>query len=295
MSNSLFGEEDPWENGWATDYNQRDRDITIGGGFGIGSSLLGASQLADPEPKREDFLLKILDAPSSFHEIYSKVGGTEALPEATKQLIDSLERANVFTDFQASRIFDEIGEHKLGDTKDENEFYKVLGLISLELQEPGSGNYRTLQFRAQDLPEFPPSVLKTMLSGDEVLDPLSAGLAATSLQGDDDNWNKPGKEIPGLIESLPNLLASAEGTPKKLGSKPEELDELQVMNYTNDIKNRFSPLIKSDDAIKIKEIPEKEGVLFKHINYVITHELSTGMYAPSGAKKVIRRYSDFVW
>ena len=72
------------------------------------------------------------------------------------------------------------------------------------------------------------------------------------------------------------------------------VDSEYIEKYINDLKDQFKPLFLGVDLIKIKEVPEKEGILFKHINYIITHNLKIGG-SSSGTKKVIRRYSDFVW
>lgn len=45
-------------------------------------------------------------------------------------------------------------------------------------------------------------------------------------------------------------------------------------------------MILDDTPVKIKEVPEKEGLLFKHINYIITHNLVLGKGGLSGHKKL---------
>lgn len=103
----------------------------------------------------------------------------------------------------------------------------------------------------------------------------------------------------------------------------EEQDEDNEINEdelfrTADVKvwsdeqiRHFNPLsIKNSVdgiAIKVREIPEKEGLVFKHINYLISHTLKFGkeyniprntskdISTQDSETKVIRRYSDFVW
>lgn len=98
---------------------------------------------------------------------------------------------------------------------------------------------------------------------------------------------------------------------------PEEEDTYQVGGnsvWAEDAIARFSPLSyhNSDDKtiVNVKEIPEKEGLVFKHINYLVSHNLrfsqeyyreanensKVKQQAPrNGETKVIRRYSDFDW
>jgi hypothetical protein len=71
---------------------------------------------------------------------------------------------------------------------------------------------------------------------------------------------------------------------------------------------KFNPLSlkNSKDGlfVRVREIPEKEGLVFKHINYLISHsikfaeetETTTAKTIPNNSEtKVIRRYSDFSW
>lgn len=77
----------------------------------------------------------------------------------------------------------------------------------------------------------------------------------------------------------------------------DTVDERYIEKYVNDIRDKFKPLIEDRlELVTIKEMPEKEGILFKHINYIVTHNLHLGRGTSShGQKKVVRRYSDFVW
>ncbi|KGR05503.1 sorting nexin MVP1, partial [Candida albicans P78048] len=87
---------------------------------------------------------------------------------------------------------------------------------------------------------------------------------------------------------------SGGGSGSGSGTIAPNVDSSYIEKYINDIKDQFKPLFSGIDLIKIKEVPEKEGIIFKHINYMITHDLKIGGTS-SGTKKVIRRYSDFVW
>ncbi|GME98066.1 unnamed protein product [[Candida] boidinii] len=81
--------------------------------------------------------------------------------------------------------------------------------------------------------------------------------------------------------------------------------EPEISAWTEELTHSFNPLSyhNSDDKIivTVKEIPEKEGLVFKHINYLISHNIkfSSEYIQQEGQKgntiKVIRRYSDFAW
>lgn len=51
--------------------------------------------------------------------------------------------------------------------------------------------------------------------------------------------------------------------------------------------------------IRVKEIPEKQGLVFKHINYLISHNIKfvgdAAVQKDQGDVKITRRYSDFHW
>lgn len=68
--------------------------------------------------------------------------------------------------------------------------------------------------------------------------------------------------------------------------------------YNNDDQSNdiFSSLdnynLMTPDLVKVTEIPEKEGLFMKHVNYLIKHDYNFGV---NTIKKVVRRYSDFIW
>ncbi|SGZ55365.1 CIC11C00000004481 [Sungouiella intermedia] len=145
------------------------------------------------------------------------------------------------------------------------------------------------------LPPLPPASVELLLldspSVPEPVDQLTSQLANTSISDDhDDREEDWGAD--GLLADHSALLIDPDTT------SPESLhvnDYPYLSKYVGDIRDQFKPLVGLNNAIKIKEVPEKEGLLFKHINYAISHDLHLGMHGPSGIKKVIRRYSDFVW
>ncbi|GMG20194.1 unnamed protein product [Ambrosiozyma monospora] len=101
---------------------------------------------------------------------------------------------------------------------------------------------------------------------------------------------------------------------EQVGYSDDEEDEEEDDNvrpaetsiWSDEMVAGFNPLSyhNSDDKIliRVKEIPEKEGLVFKHINYLISHNLkfpseyySDNNKQTNGETKIIRRYSDFAW
>lgn len=69
--------------------------------------------------------------------------------------------------------------------------------------------------------------------------------------------------------------------------------------WSEAVRKTYSAI--TPDVIFISELPEKEGLLFKHTNYLIEHHVPLELDSTNsessvpGERKVIRRYSDFVW
>lgn len=57
------------------------------------------------------------------------------------------------------------------------------------------------------------------------------------------------------------------------------------------IRRLFNPLLPPE--VVVKEIPEKEGLVFRHINYMLVSSIEVD--GDTSTKRVARRYSDFVW
>ena len=91
-------------------------------------------------------------------------------------------------------------------------------------------------------------------------------------------------------------------------------DSVHLKIWTDDEVKKFNPLTlkNSNDGliVRVREIPEKEGLVFKHINYLISHTIkyseeyvqndsnnnnNNNSSSNNGETKVIRRYSDFAW
>ncbi|CAI4035483.1 hypothetical protein SMKI_13G1320 [Saccharomyces mikatae IFO 1815] len=72
-----------------------------------------------------------------------------------------------------------------------------------------------------------------------------------------------------------------------------EETETDIYDWSNNIRRTYRPL--AADIITIEEIPEREGLLFKHANYLVKHLIALPGTSPSEDRTVIRRYSDFLW
>ena len=68
-------------------------------------------------------------------------------------------------------------------------------------------------------------------------------------------------------------------------------DELHI--WTESVRKTYFPL--SEDIVTVEEIPEREGLVFKHTNYLVKHLIPLPNTDPSNDKSVVRRYSDFDW
>lgn len=285
----LFGSNDPWENGWTN--NDEDNNP----GFeGLGSTYLTSSQLLNTDARQssnEIVQSDLTDVPGSYKKVYAKYNqDLSTVSQLETNILNPLVANDNFSNYQKSKLLDIIYDHNVLPPAVENNFYQILGLISLEMTMPGSGDYVTLQFKMNNLPDLPDSVVE-LLTKPVILDPLGVQLSNTSLDDKSTAWNQPD---PILVDHS-NLPLNDNSDQQKKQSQQAPIDESSINKYINDIRDTFHPLINSSDEIKIKEIPEKEGLLFKHVNYIITHEIKFGMNNPSGMKKVIRRYSDFVW
>lgn len=116
-------------------------------------------------------------------------------------------------------------------------------------------------------------------------------------------WDEPGPV--GEPVGVPLAASAVLGEEHGLGHREEGLQgddgdnqdsehsPSDFLNWCNDIRKQFTPM--SRDIILVEEIPEKEGLLFKHINYLVTHLIALPNTDANNDRKVIRRYSDFVW
>ena len=253
-------------------------------------------------------------------------------------IIDKLISLNYLTNYQKQKILDIIYENNLLPINQSFKFYQILGLLALEIDVPGTGDYVTLQFRLNNnLPDLPEKFINEITNEENEQEEQTSGLLGNrnrliqshshSGPNNQDDWNiDDSTTISGgggggggnfgdpllvdhsyIHDDLIDESRSVGGTQPQQGGGGSgggsgsgsgtiapNVDSSYIEKYINDIKDQFKPLFSGIDLIKIKEVPEKEGIIFKHINYMITHDLKIGGTS-SGTKKVIRRYSDFVW
>lgn len=287
--NSLYGNEDPFENGWASEGNPPSAP-----GYGTQSAFLTSLQLLDhsssaPAETPAEAI------PAQYKSVFANLRRLLVLEsDLQTHLLGPLVAEGLLTSYQCTRIIQVVQDHNLQPLTAENNFVQVLGLVALELENAGTGDYVTLQYRKNTaLPELPAAAVAALAAEsanpESALTPISEGfpdpLSASVGNSDGQTWPE---ETDALLADQSALLIDTVG--------PEAPpDSAYISKYLGEMRDRFKPLVGSGDAVKIKEVPEKEGLLFKHINYAITHELHLGLHGPSGPKKVVRRYSDFVW
>lgn len=290
---------DPFENGWASNDGARDSDSYHYANANMHASLafLTSSQLLhanEPQsPQTVDLTNKVPDQYRVLFERYgSQLNGASDLEAAILQpLIDH----DLLSSRQGTKITDTLYDHNLLPPLQPLNFYQALGLLSLELSLPGLGDYVSLQFRLHlMLPALPEAAASVLLKQDEQedeVDETSRVLASSSIaepeeRNDWDNNTDP------LLADHSDLQLDPDTT---IPESTHVNDFPYLSRYVADIRERFSPVIGLGELVSIKEVPEKEGLLFKHINYVITHEINLGTHSARGPKKVVRRYSDFAW
>lgn len=304
--NSTYGSDNLYENGWATE-NENNAQLASQSysAFPSSSTYLTSLQLlhaADQSSPRLSVDI-ITAVPDHYRTIYEKYRSNLAsVSELEANLFQPLLDSHLLTQHQLSRIVDTLYDHNLLPASVETNFFQILGLIALEVDVAGSGDFVTLQFKLNS--GYPPllaAAVSAILDGkpnlDEPLaataelnDPLTSQLASASLDDPSAEENDWGASE-GLLADHSALLIDPDTTIPEL----LHVNDYPYLNkYTAEIRDKFKPLVGQNNAIKIKEVPEKEGLLFKHINYAITHEIKLGMSGP-GTKKVIRRYSDFAW
>ena len=66
-----------------------------------------------------------------------------------------------------------------------------------------------------------------------------------------------------------------------------------LSEWIKETRKLYNPLVT--DIVSIEEIPEREGLLFKHINYKLTLSAELPNTETTENKSVVRRYSDFDW
>lgn len=331
MSGNIFGSEDPWANGWATEDDPRDpgHDNTDGRNLNdpltspFTSTYLTSSQVLSSNNDDYDndqatnFVFEELKVPESYKEIYRSLHDQlRTGSDFERMVLDKLVQDHKFLGYQKTKIINTIYDHDLSDVTNSSQFYQCLGLVALEIDLEGTGDFVTLQFKLNDLPEIPQPIKQLIISsssnevefketsgtsssGHQFVDPLTGQLANSKLE-DDGEWNeRQSNKDDSFIGSDPILTDHSSIAHPEQGHDPSHTQSPAAFSdlnkYINEYRDKFKPLFDGNDVINVKEVPEKEGLVFKHINYAISHEINLGMNSPAGIKKVIRRYSDFVW
>lgn len=282
--NSAYG-DDLFENGWAASTPEQPQAYTSIPSSSIHSTV--GNNIASRVPPQ-------------YKNLYEHLNGrAQNVTELEAAVFAPLIAHQYLTQYQSSRLIDVMYDHNILPPNVENNFYQIIGLLALELEVSGSGDYVTLQFRLNSgLPELSEQQYQLLLleeSKSNSVGPLAALLGNVVLE---EPVNPPNSQWPEATIDNPlmaDTLALSIDPDLSVSDLPHTNDEAYVKKYVTDLRDGFLPLVGQNDLIKIKEVPEKEGLLFKHINYTISHELNLGTELPAGPRKVIRRYSDFVW
>ncbi|CUM64216.1 uncharacterized protein PRCAT00001810001 [Priceomyces carsonii] len=296
MSANIFGSDDPWENGWTADDSEASKSAiqTFGASEYLTSSQLLSNRGSVEDIRDNPFETNEARVPQSYKKVAENLSSKlTTVNDIEPVLLNKIVTLGYLTDFQRMNIMNVIRDNNILPPSKPDNLYKILGLIAMEIDTSGSGDYVSLQFNLNDLPDLPEKVVAELVTDQQevsgsLIDPLTTHLNTTSLT--DKDWRSSSEY------SDPLLVNHAQIKSNETESNLEhDVDQTEVKRYINDIRDGFQPLINSSDLITIKEVPEKEGLLFKHINYVISHEVQLGMNGHAGVKKVIRRYADFVW
>ncbi|KTB16713.1 Sorting nexin MVP1 [Nakaseomyces glabratus] len=92
-----------------------------------------------------------------------------------------------------------------------------------------------------------------------------------------------------------NELNTAILSPTSSTSNIEEQNSFteSLESWIKEVRKTYNP--QQLDIISIEEIPEREGLLFKHANYSVKHLIDLPNTEPPKNRTVVRRYSDFLW
>lgn len=301
MSGSNILGDDPWGNGWADDDNNAARASPFASTYLDSSQVLTSTH--DDYGLESEFKFDERKIPELYKLIYNQLNDQMKSGNDFERLVlDQLVQNHKFLGFQRTKIINTIYDHSLSDVNQSSKFYQCLGLVALELDVEGTGDYVTLQFKVNDLPDIPPDVVQLLIGTKKVakeepkptfVDPLTSQMANSGISGDSEWDERQANPSPMTPDPLLTDHSSIENQKTKSAPAPAAFSELD--KYINEYRDQFKPLYDGNETINVKEVPEKEGLVFKHINYAITHQINLGMNSPAGPKKVIRRYSDFVW
>lgn len=274
---------DPFENAWGDATSPNPGALT----YGFNSGLAQSSAVLSPSP-----FTSLGDMPSQYQDIRHKFPDVATLSQFDTDIVQKVVQQGLLTPAQAAKVTSTVYDNLM--PLDDKGFLQALGVLALEL-ESESGDYVTLQYRMNNLPELPEAVANLFLEtiNNDVVAPVARKPKSTSLLHSIKGDRSPTTWDPLLtdrsLKTLEDPTEDREATPTPQ-APPANLREINT--YLNDIRARFNPL--SPNEIHIKELPEREGIVFKHTNYNITHNLRLGTTQP-GQKSVVRRYLDFVW
>ncbi|KAL3230248.1 Sorting nexin MVP1 [Nakaseomyces bracarensis] len=131
------------------------------------------------------------------------------------------------------------------------------------------------------------------LNMSETLESARANLTETIWGNTDKPSNDPGHDVAPTANF--NDLNNAILSPRNSSNASEDDDDSQetLETWMKSVRKTYHPL--ELDIVSIEEIPEREGLLFKHANYAVKHLVDLPNTDPPKNRTVIRRYSDFLW
>ncbi|CAG89428.4 DEHA2F15950p [Debaryomyces hansenii CBS767] len=255
MSGSIFSSGDPWENGWASNDNANIRSSTIPG-FESGSTYLTSSQLLKHDDTRDANDLG--EIPVSYKKVYSALSeDISTVTDLERSVFNKLVDAGYLTSYQSSKILDTLYDHAILPPSEIANFGRILGLIALELDAAGTGEYVTLQMRLNNLPDLSDKVVHLLINNDDksetkdIVDPLSAQLANSGLPENDRNeWHadasehKRGGQASILSDPILTDHTSVQQSHLDGGGEQQPADHSHIAKYINNIRDTFTPLLE---------------------------------------------------
>ncbi|OZJ06509.1 hypothetical protein BZG36_00632 [Bifiguratus adelaidae] len=154
-----------------------------------------------------------------------------------------------------------------------NEFNVALALAALA-QKNMTISLENLAEHRDDLPQPNLPGIETL-----IVQPQSSSRSATNIAADNDPWRTSTQPTQSSIDALGPGPTSPTPTPRRAPA-------LRTGDAEADTSDETGRLL-GPDIVTVAVVPEKEGFLFKHVNYVVeSQQLNT---------HAIRRYSDFWW
>lgn len=252
-----------------------------------------------------DYLQDLINQNEELLELVAQIKYVTAPSTYTEQYNKHIRNDGLVDFFAVETIFDKSGlnqisieniinlvtlNQKLDFTTVNHQLWNViLGLIGLEQRKLGAGNFQNLQSNLTHLPDV---VLERSDEGANLSSQPAAAVAAATGSIWSDNPTITSLLSPSSVKKSP---LGSDSDAKSQKSKLGQNTTINLSTSDNDahLRNTFNP--NSNGIISIVEIPEKEGIVFKHINYLVSHNVSLNDMDPPNGRKVIRRYSDFVW